>query len=59
MAFKVHPYGHMTIGWQSDLDAMTRDDLERHYQEYYSPSNAVVVAVGDFDAEQALRQIKS
>ncbi|HRX04160.1 MAG TPA: pitrilysin family protein [Anaerolineae bacterium] len=59
MAFKVHSYGHMTIGWQSDLDAMTRDDLERHYQEYYSPSNAVVVAVGDFNAEQVLRQIKS
>lgn len=58
-AFKVHPYGHMTIGWQSDLDAITRDDLEQHYQDYYAPSNAVVVAVGDFNAERALRQIEA
>ncbi len=58
-AFKVHPYGNMTIGWQSDLDAITRDDLQRHYHDFYSPSNAVVVAVGDFNAEHALRQIKA
>ena len=26
-AFKAHPYRHPTIGWLSDLAAMTRDDL--------------------------------
>jgi predicted Zn-dependent peptidase len=26
-AFKVHPYHHPTIGWLTDLQTMTRDDL--------------------------------
>ena len=26
-AYKVHPYRHPTIGWLSDLQTMTRDDL--------------------------------
>ncbi len=28
-AFKAHPYRHPTIGWLSDLQTMTRDDLAR------------------------------
>ena len=28
-AYKVHPYRHPTIGWLSDLQTMTRDDLYR------------------------------
>jgi zinc protease len=48
--FRVHPYHHLTIGNMCDLEAMTREDLWRHYQTYYGPSNAVAVAVGDFDA---------
>ena len=31
------------IGWFSDLDAMTLDDLQRHYDTYYSPNNATLV----------------
>ena len=27
VAFKAHPYRHPTIGWLSDLQTMTRDDL--------------------------------
>lgn len=48
--FRVHPYHHLTIGNTCDLEAMTREDLWRHYQTYYGPNNAIAVAVGDFDA---------
>jgi zinc protease len=46
------------IGYKSDLLAITRDDLVRHYRTYYAPNNAVVVAVGDFDSAALLREIR-
>lgn len=57
-AFKVHPYRHPVIGWKADLRALTRDDLYGHYRAYYQPGNALVVAVGAFQVEEALGQIR-
>ncbi|MBI5305004.1 MAG: insulinase family protein [Chloroflexi bacterium] len=56
-AYKVHPYHHDTIGWKTDLETMTRDDLYHHYKTFYAPNNAVIVAVGDFDADEMLQKI--
>jgi zinc protease len=56
-AFRVHPYGHPTIGWLNDLQTMTRDDLYDHYRRYYRPDNATLVVVGDFDTEAVLQRI--
>ena len=58
-AYRVHTYRHAVIGYKSDLLAMTRDDLVRHYHTYYTPNNAVVVAVGDFDSASLLREIRT
>lgn len=55
-AFKVHPYRHPTIGWLSDVETMTRDDLHGHYRRFYTPSNATLVIVGDVDTDEALRR---
>ena len=57
-AFKVHPYHHPTIGWQRDLETMTRDDLYGHYRRYYVPSNATLVVVGDVDTDDTLKKIE-
>ncbi len=57
-AYRVHTYRHAVIGYKSDLMAITRDDLVRHYQTYYTPNNAVVVAVGDFESASLLREIR-
>ena len=54
-AFRAHPYGHPTIGWLPDLQAMTRDDLYAYYRRYYVPNNATLVVVGDVDEEEVLR----
>jgi zinc protease len=56
-AFKIHPYGVDTIGWKCDLLSMTRDDLYQHYQTYYAPNNAIVVAVGDFETPYLLQRV--
>jgi zinc protease len=57
-AFRVHPYGVETIGNMCDLETMTREQLYAHYRTYYAPSNALAVAVGDFDAGAMLRLIE-
>ena len=57
-AFRVHPYGIETVGHMCDLEAMTREQLYAHYRTYYTPRNALVVAVGDFDADEMLRLIE-
>jgi zinc protease len=53
-AFMSHPYHWPVIGWFSDLDAMNLDDLQRHYDTYYSPNNATLVVVGDIKADTLL-----
>jgi zinc protease len=57
-AYLSHPYHWPVIGWFGDLDAMTLDDLQRHYDTYYSPNNATLVVVGDIKADQLLPTIK-
>ncbi len=56
-AFRAHPYRHPTIGWLSDLQTMTRDDLYGHYRRFYVPNNATLVVVGDIDAHDAMRGV--
>jgi zinc protease len=57
-AFKAHPYRHPTIGWLSDLEAMTRDDLYGYYKRYYVPNNATLVIVGDVATADALKSVE-
>ncbi len=57
-AFLMHPYHWPIIGWFPDLNAMTREDLKRHYDTYYRPNNATLVVVGDIKAQTLLPTIK-
>lgn len=57
-AFQAHSYQHPVIGWKEDLLAMTRDDLYQHYRTFYTPNNAIAVAVGDFDTQWMLDRIE-
>jgi len=57
-AFLIHPYHWPIIGWFPDLNAMTLEDLQRHYDLFYSPNNATLVIVGDIKAESLLPTIK-
>jgi zinc protease len=57
-AFKAHTYRHPTIGWLSDLQTMTREDLYGYYRRYYVPNNATLVVVGDVEIEDVLRRVE-
>jgi zinc protease len=58
-AYKAHPYQRPVIGWMSDLKSIERDDLYNYYKTHYSPSNAVIVIVGDVKADQIIERIKN
>ncbi len=53
VAFKMHPYRWPTIGWKADLQQISRQQLYRHYLDFYNPGNAILVLVGDFDSQKA------
>jgi zinc protease len=57
-AFQAHPYRNSVIGWQSDLETMTRDQLYAHYRTHYVPGNAVVAIAGDFDSDLMLEMVE-
>ena len=57
-AFPGHPYGRPVIGWMRDLKKLTLEDLQKWYQRYYSPGNAILVVAGDVDPQQVLELAK-
>lgn len=54
-AYRVHPYGHETLGHLCDLQTMTRDMLHDYYRTYYAPNNAILAIAGDFNAGEIER----
>ena len=59
LAFHAHPYGQPIIGWMVDLTRITPEEIQAFYRTYYSPGNAIVVAVGDFKAAEVMARIKA
>ena len=58
-AFEEHPYHWPTIGWMDDIRALSIPDIRAFYQRYYSPDNATLVVVGDFEEKELLALIES
>lgn len=59
VAFRLHPYRFPTAGWPETLAQITLDDAQTHFAAYYSPANAVLVAVGDFHSQELLALIET
>ena len=57
-AFQTQPYHWPIIGWMSDLERLTLEDLKKHYRFYYNPVNAFIVVVGDFRKDDLLPRIE-
>lgn len=47
--FTASPYRRPIVGWMSDLDAMTADDVRDFWRRWYVPANALLVVAGDVD----------
>ena len=50
--FIASPYHRPVVGWMSDLDAMTPQDVRDFHQRWYVPANAAIVIAGDVDVAQ-------
>ena len=46
-AFIAHPYHWPVVGWPSDIEAWTMEDLKNHFRMGYAPNNCIMVVVGD------------
>jgi len=58
VAFTAHPYSWMVGGTLEDLDKITLDDVKQFYKTYYSPTNAVLIVVGDTTLATVTEQAK-
>ncbi|MEJ2310255.1 MAG: pitrilysin family protein [Gammaproteobacteria bacterium] len=54
-AYRVLPYRNPVIGWRSDLENLTLEDLSHWYSAFYAPNNAALVVVGDVDPQEIHR----
>jgi len=54
-AFSAHPYQWPVVGWPSDIENWTMDDLKHHFEMGYSPSNATMVVTGDVTADEIFK----
>lgn len=59
LAFRAHPYGQPIVGWAEDIARVPPEEIRAFYRTYYVPGNAVLVAVGDFDAHALLARIRA
>lgn len=54
-AYIAHPYQWPVVGWMVDIENWKLEDLKRHFEMGYSPSNATMVVSGDTTAEEIIR----
>lgn len=51
------PYHHLPIGWMSDIENATLNDIKDWYKKWYLPNNALVVVGGDVDSAEVLNLV--
>ena len=56
--FPDHAYGLPTGGTKADVEQLTVEQVREYYQKYYTPDNAVLVIVGDFQTPQTLETVE-
>jgi zinc protease len=53
-AFEAHPYHWPVVGWPSDIEAWSMEDLKSHWSMGYAPNNCIMVVVGDVTFDQVM-----
>jgi len=54
---KPHPYFHCVIGSIEEIQAASLEDVKAFFREFYTPRNATLAIVGDFDPKVAREQV--
>ncbi len=58
-AYLAHPYSWPVIGWEPDIKAWKKADLQHYFDTYYNPANAVMVIVGDVDPAAIIKELQA
>jgi zinc protease len=53
-AYTAHPYGWPIIGWASDIESWSVEDLKNHFRMGYAPNNCVMVVAGDVTVAEVI-----
>ncbi|MFD1332875.1 M16 family metallopeptidase [Methylopila musalis] len=53
--FVNHPYGTPIIGWEHEMEKLSRADAIAFYERFYTPNNAILVVAGDVEADEVRR----
>ena len=56
--FPDHPYRLPIGGTKADVEKFTVEQVREYYQKFYSPDNAVLVIVGDFETSRTLKKVE-
>ncbi len=59
LCYQRHPYKRPIIGYESTIRSFDRKDILNYMNKWYTPDNMLLVAVGDFDADRALKTIRA
>jgi len=57
-AFDKYPNAHNFYGDFKDLDAARIEDVQKFYEQYYSPNNAVLAIVGDVKPDEVFAKVE-
>jgi zinc protease len=55
---KDHPYYPAVIGSHADIEAAKLEDVREFFRQYYTPNNATIAIVGDFDKDKITAQVE-
>ncbi|MGI2903457.1 M16 family metallopeptidase [Tolypothrix sp. VBCCA 56010] len=57
-AFPQSPYGLPVGGTKADVEKFQVEQVRKYYRNFYTPNNAVLVIVGDFDTAKTLKAVQ-
>lgn len=58
VSFINFPYAHPVMGYVEDIENIGLEDVKNYYKNYFQPSNAWLILVGDFDVDSSISMIR-
>jgi predicted Zn-dependent peptidase len=58
-AYIYHPYHWTPIGFMSDIQNWSIEDIRDFHSTYYQPKNAIVVVAGDIDENEVFKSVEN
>jgi predicted Zn-dependent peptidase len=53
--YVTHPYHWTPIGFMSDIQSWTLEDIKAFHKKYYQPNNAILIVTGDIDENEVFK----